>query len=286
MKKRIFRERVVYYFLPAGIILGVLAFYPLIRNTWLGFTNRSGEFTLANYIRVFTHRYFWDSIIVTFKWMVFTVIGEMIIGLGLAILMNKKLRGNGLFRTIFMIPWITPVVAACVVWSWMYNGDYGIIYHLFKKIAGADLLFLSNPKTTIYWLGVVYFWKRSSFCMLMYLGGLQSISEDIYDACKVDGVPWYRQIFNIVIPLMFPIIRALLLMAIISSLNQFTIVYSMTGGGPARATALIQVYIYQMGIAGYQYNFGGAASTIFMVFVLALSIVYINLTEKAEEDVY
>ena len=286
MKKRIFRERVIYYFLPAGIILGILAFYPLIRNTWLGFTNKSGDFTLANFTRVFSHRYFWSSSVITLKWMVVTVIGEMVIGLGLAILMNKKLRGTGIFRTIFMVPWITPVIAACVVWTWMYNGDYGIIYYLFKKFTGMDISFLSNPRTTIYWLAVVYFWKRSSFCMLMYLGGLQSISEDIYDACKVDGVPWYRQISSIIIPLMFPIIRALLLMSIISSLNQFTIIYSMTGGGPARTTELIQLYIYNMGIAGFQYNFGGAATTVFMVFVLLLSIIYINLTEKAEEEIY
>jgi multiple sugar transport system permease protein len=286
MKKRIFRERVIYYFLPAGIILAVLAFYPLVRNVWLGFTDKAGEFTLNNYIRVFTHRFFWNSILITLRWLVVTVIGEMLIGLGLAILMNKKLRGSGIFRTIFMVPWITPVVAACVTWAWLYNGDYGILYYLLRKFTGLDILFLSSPKTTIYWLAVVYFWKRSSFCMLMYLGGLQGISEDIFDACKVDGVPWYRQIFNVIIPLMFPIIRSLLLMSIISSLNQFTIVYSMTGGGPARTTELIQLYIYTMGIAGYQYNFGGASSTVFMIFVLILSIVYINVTEKAEEDIY
>ena len=286
MKKFILRERVIYYFLPAGIILGILALYPLIRNTWLGFTNKNGEFTLANYIRVFSHRYFWNSTVITLKWMVSTVIGENIIGLVLAILVNKRIRGSGIFRTIFMVPWITPVIAACVVWVWMYNGDYGIIYHFFRKLTGLEISFLSNPKTTIYWLAVVYFWKRSSFCMLMYLGGLQSVSEDIYDACKVDGVPWYRQIINMIIPLMFPIIRALLLMSIISSLNQFTIVYSMTGGGPARTTELIQLYIYSMGIAGFQYNFGGAASTVFMAFVLLLSVIYIILTEKAEEDMF
>jgi multiple sugar transport system permease protein len=286
MGKRFLKTRVIYYFLPAGIILGILAIYPLFNNIWLGFTKKSGEFTLSNYIRIFSHRYFWNSLVITLKWLVVTVTGETIIGLGLAILLNKKLKGNGLFRTLFMVPWITPVVAACVIWTWMYNGDYGILYHLFRKITGLDILFLSNPKTTIYWLAVVYCWKRSSFCMLMYLGGLQGISEDVFDACKIDGVPWYRQIFNVMVPLMFPIIRSLFLMSIISSLNQFTIVYSMTGGGPARSTELIQLYIYTTGIAGYQYNFGGAASTVFMIFVLILSIIYIRMTEKAEEDIY
>jgi ABC-type sugar transport system permease subunit len=179
-----------------------------------------------------------------------------------------------------------PVVAVCVVWTWMYNGDMGIIHQMVYIITGKDVTFLSNPATTLYWLAFVYFWKRSSFCMLMYLGGLQGISEDIYDACKVDGVPPVKQVVRITIPLMFPIIRALLLMNIISSLNQFTIVYSMTAGGPARSTELIQLFIYNTGIAGYQYNFGGAASTVFMIFVLIIAMVYINATEKAEEDVY
>jgi ABC-type sugar transport system permease subunit len=147
-------------------------------------------------------------------------------------------------------------------------------------------MFLSNPKTALFWLAVVYIWKRSSFSMLMYLSGLQSISEDIYDACKIDGVPWYRQILSVTLPLMFPVIRSLLLMSIITSLNQFTIAYSITGGGPARSTELIQMFIYNTGIAGFQYNYGAAASVTFLIIVLFLAVIYINITEKTEEGIY
>jgi multiple sugar transport system permease protein len=286
MKRGVARVSVLNYFLPAAIILLLLAGYPVVRNILLGFQGRRGGFTLANYSRLFQNENFWSSILISLRWLLITVSGEMLIGLVFAILLNKKIKGNNIFRTIFMFPWIMPVVAGCVVWTWMYNGDMGIIHQLVYIITGKDVTFLSNPDTTLYWLAVVYFWKRSSFCMLMYLGGLQGISEDIYDACKVDGVSPLKQIVRITIPLMFPIIRALLLMNIISSLNQFTIVYSMTAGGPARSTELIQLFIYSTGIAGYQYNFGGAASTIFMIFVLITAMVYINATEKVEEDIY
>jgi ABC-type sugar transport system permease subunit len=280
------KERVIYYFIPAAIVLSSLAVYPLLNNLWLSLHTKTGKPSIANYSRLFKDKWFWNSIAVTGKWMLLSVTGELLVGLILSNLINLRLKGTKLFRTILMIPWMTPMIAVCTIWAWMYNGDFGILNYGINQLFGTNILFLSKPQTAIVWLSVVYIWKRSSFNMLMYLSGLQGISDDIYDACKVDGAPWYTQLFKITLPLIFPIIRSVLLISIITAINQFTIPYSITRGGPSRSTELIQMYIYNTGIAGFQYNYGATASTVFIAIVLCLAVVYIFVTDKAEEDIY
>lgn len=286
IRRTLGKERIIYYFLPAIIVLGTLAVYPLLNNLWLSVHSKSGAWSLGNYERLFRDKWFWNSMITTGKWMLLAVVGELLVGLVLANLINLRLRGTKLFRTVLMIPWMTPMIAVCTVWAWMYNGDFGILSYGINKLLGTDILFLSKPATAIVWLSVVYIWKRSSFVMLMYVSGLQGISEDIYDACKIDGAPWYTQLFKVTLPLMFPVIRSVLLISIITAMNQFTIAYSITRGGPSRSTELMQMYIYNTGIAGFQYNYGASASTIFLLVVLALAVGYIFATEKAEEDAF
>lgn len=280
------KERPIYYFLPAIFVLGVLSVYPLVNNIYLSLTNSSGELILSNYIRLFHDKWFWNSLFTSLKWLFITVIGELAAGILLASLIHTKMRGTKFFRTILMMPWMTPMIAVCTVWAWMYNSDFGILSYMINKLLGTDIRFLSSRSTTLLWLAIVYIWKRSSFVMLMYLSGLQGISEDIYDACKVDGASKAKQFFSVTLPLMFPVLRSLVLMSIITSLNQFTIAYSITGGGPARSTELIQMYIYNIGIAGFQYNYGAAASTVFLIIVMILAVIYIGTTSKAEEEIY
>lgn len=280
------KERVIYYFLPAAIVLGSLAVYPLLNNLWLSFHTKTGKLSIANYARLFKDKWFWNSIIVTGKWMLLAVSGEIFVGLILSNLINLRLKGTKLFRTVLMIPWMTPMIAVCTIWAWMYNGDFGILNHGLNRLFGTNILFLSKPQTAIVWLSLVYIWKRSSFIMLMYLSGLQGISDEIYDACKVDGAPWYTQLFKITLPLMFPVIRSVLLISIITAMNQFTIAYSITRGGPSRSTELMQMYIYNTGIAGFQYNYGATVSMVFISIVLCFAVIYIFATDKAEEDIF
>lgn len=280
------KERPIYYFLPAILVLGVLSVYPLINNLYLSFTDSKGEFVCSNYTRLLQDKWFWNSLFTSLKWLCITVTGEIAVGIFLASLIHMKLGGTKFFRTILMMPWMTPMIAVCTVWAWMYNSDFGILSYAVNSFLGTDIRFLSDRHTTLFWLAIVYIWKRSSFVMLMYLSGLQGISEDIYEACKVDGASKAKQFFSVTLPLMFPVLRSLILMSIITSLNQFTIAYSITGGGPARSTELIQMYIYNIGIAGFQYNYGAAASTVFLVIVMILAVIYIGGTSKAEEGIY
>ena len=286
MTKVRIKERPIYYFIPALVVLTILAVYPIINNVGLSLTNKSGAFSLANYQRLFKDKWFWNAMLNTGKWALFTVSMEMVVGMTMAFLMNLRLKGQSLFRSLLIIPWMTPVIAICAVWKWMYNNDFGILTYAINTAFGTNLTFLSDYNIALYCLGIIYVWKRAPFIMLMYLSGMQSISEDVYEAAELDGCRGFKRLTQITLPLLFPIIRSLMLISLISSFNQFTIVHTITGGGPARSTMVIQNYIYNNGIAANNFNFGAAASTTFLVIIVVLALIYISATEKAEEGIY
>lgn len=286
MTKVRIKERPIYYFIPALVVLTILAVYPIINNVGLSLTNKSGAFSLANYQRLFKDKWFWNAMLNTGKWALFTVSMEMVVGMTMAFLMNMRLKGQSLFRSLLIIPWMTPVIAICAVWKWMYNNDFGILTYAINTAFGTNLTFLSDYNIALYCLGIIYVWKRAPFIMLMYLSGMQSISEDVYEAAELDGCRGFKRLTQITLPLLFPIIRSLMLISLISSFNQFTIVHTITGGGPARSTMVIQNYIYNNGIAANNFNFGAAASTTFLVIIVVLALIYISATEKAEEGIY
>lgn len=286
MPKIRIKERPIYYFIPALIVLTILAVYPILNNVSLSLTNKSGAFSLANYQRLFKDKWFWNAMLNTGKWALFTVSMEMVVGMTMAFLMNMRLKGQSLFRSLLIIPWMTPVIAICAVWKWMYNNDFGILTYAINTAFGTHLTFLSDYNIALYCLGIIYVWKRAPFIMLMYLSGMQSISEDVYEAAELDGCRGFKRLTQITLPLLFPIIRSLMLISLISSFNQFTIVHTITGGGPARSTMVIQNYIYNNGIAANNFNFGAAASTSFLVIIVVLALIYITATEKAEEGIY
>lgn len=286
MPKIRIKERPIYYFIPTIIVLTILAIYPIINNVTLSLTGKSGAFTLANYQRLFKDKWFWRALGNTGKWALFTVSMEMLMGMLMAFLMNMKLKGQSLFRSLLIIPWMTPVIAICAVWKWMYNNDFGILSYAINQAFGTHLTFLSDHHIALFCLGIIYVWKRAPFIMLMYLSGLQSVSEDVYEAAELDGCMGFQRLIKITLPLLFPIIRSLMLISMISSFNQFTIVHTITGGGPARSTMVIQNYIYNNGIAANNFNYGAAASTTFLLLIVILALIYINSTEKAEEGIY
>ena len=119
-----------------------------------------------------------------------------------------RLKGQSLFRSLLIIPWMSPVIAICAVWKWMYNNDFGILTYAINTAFGTHLTFLSDYNIALYCLGIIYVWKRAPFIMLMYLSGMQSISEDVYEAAELDGCRGFKRLTQITLPLLFPIIRS------------------------------------------------------------------------------
>lgn len=204
------REYPFLYLLPAFAVLFILIFLPLVTNIIRSFSVRDVFPTLDNYKRLFTDKSFLIDLKNTFVWLLYTLPFEMILGLLIAILLNMKIKGRKLYRTLFIIPWVLPASVVCIIWKWMYNADYGILNYILLNLGLIDKyqLWINSAAQSLACQAAVYVWKISPFVMIMYLSGLQNISEDIYDAAKIDGAGWLRQVFQITIPLLFPVMRS------------------------------------------------------------------------------
>lgn len=285
-KKRRRREYPILYLFPTLVILGLLVAYPLVNNLVNSFSEGGVFPALGNYQKLFADRYFRSDLKNTFQWLLYTVPFEMFFGLLFAILLNSKIRLKKMFRTIFIVPWVIPASVVCIIWRWIYNADYGILNYILQvlHLINKNQLWVSDPNQVLKCIAVVYVWKIAPFVMIMYLSGLQSISADIYESARLDGANWLEQVGYITLPLLFPVMRSVILVSVIWSLNSFVYVYSISGGGPARVSEIVQIFIYKTGIEQYNFEYSAAAANIFLAIVMIIAFAYIFITEKKENE--
>ena len=222
---------------------------------------------LENYLRLFEDRRFIRSVINTFTFMIGVPL-NLISGLAVALLLNTKVRGQALFRTMFYIPVVTPLVVAAIIWKWVYQGDYGLLnYYLLQwGIINEKIFWLADPNLALPALIVMGIWGGTGATMVIYLAGLQSIPEDFYDAAKVDGANSWQRLIHITIPLLRPTTFFLLITGIIGAFQIFTEVYIMTNGGPLNRTSTIGYYLYVN--AFRELDMGYATAMAFVLFAM------------------
>jgi multiple sugar transport system permease protein len=222
---------------------------------------------LDNYIRLFGDKRFIRSVINTFTFMIGVPL-NLIVGLSVALLLNTKVRGQAIFRTMFYIPVVTPLVVSAIIWKWVYQGDYGLLnYYLLKFGLIHDKIFwLADPNLALPALILMGIWGGTGATMVIYLAGLQAIPEDFYDAAKVDGASGWQRLIHITIPLLRPTTFFLLITGIIGAFQIFTEVYIMTNGGPLNRTSTIGYYLYVN--AFRQLDMGYATAMAFVLFAM------------------
>lgn len=200
---------------------------------------------LDNYRRLFEDPRFLRSVINTFTFMIGVPL-NLISGLAVALLLNTKVRGQALFRTMFYLPVITPLVVSAIIWKWVYQGNYGLLnYYLLEfGIIKERIFWLADPNLALPALILMGIWGGTGATMVIYLAGLQSIPEEMYDAAKVDGASAWQRLIYITIPLLRPTTFFLFVTGIIGAFQIFTEVYIMTNGGPLNRTETIGYYLY------------------------------------------
>lgn len=271
--------------LPACIIVGGAMLLPTLYTAVLSFFRYSpgGVGTnewigLANYSRLFSDSMFWTTLGNTVLFTVVTVYIELTIGLGLALLLNRRFQGRGLIRLAILFPWALPTALTALMWRWLYNTDFGII--------NAFLLQVGLINQPINWLGTVpiamiammsvAIWKTSSFMALILLAGLQSIPGEIYEAAKIDGAASWGALRYITLPLLLPTLLVSVILRSMDAFRTFELPLNLTGGGPVNSTEVISTYAYQR---LFQYVDFGYGSTLIMsqfLILLALQLVYVR----------
>jgi len=281
-------KKIIGYFfiLPAMIAIFALVFYPMTYAGYISLfeTNLVTKWDfvgLGNYIRTLAgHGVFWQSMRITGIWTFFVVLGHFVLGMVLALLLNKRIKGRTFFRIIFFLPWVVPTVAAAVIWKWLYNPTFGLLHYLLNSIGLVGRAgLLENTSTALPAVSIVAIWKGFPFVMIMLLAGLQAIPVELYEAAEVDGAGKFHKFWYITLPQLRYVALVAGILDTVWWFKHFTMVYLLTGGGPVYATSIIAVNIYNK--AFQDFYFGEAASIAMMVFFvcLTISIIYRKVLE-------
>ena len=275
------KEWSAYLFLaPSLLQFAVLLAFPVIFSFYLSFHEwnilepEKPFVGLDNYARLLTDRRVHQAILNTLYYTAVSVPATLFCGLLVALLLNNRIRGRGMFRTMYYLPGVTSAVAVAVVWKWIFNGDYGLInYYLIKiGLISEPIRWLTNPNLAMPSIIIVSLWQGLGGCMIIYLAGLQAIPDEIYDAAKVDGAGPIRMLFGITIPLLGPATFFLLITSVIGAFQEFGRPYLMTSGGPAGRTTTIAYHLYNSAFKNFEMGYAAAMSYVLfaMIFVFTL----------------
>jgi multiple sugar transport system permease protein len=240
---------------------------------------------LDNFMAVISSEQFLNSVYNTVTWTAGSLVLTGILGLITALIFNEDFKGRNFFRVIVLLPWIFPYVAAAIMWRFLLTHPFGHLNAWLSNlgIINGDAGVLGASDTAMIFAVLVNAWKHFPFIMLMLLSGLQGIPRELYDAAEVDGAGYFQQLMYVTLPMLRPVLFISLLIFIIWSINAFSIVYLLTGGGPGEATEIITLFIYRLSFIGFDFGLAAAASIILFGIGLAFSIAYVyNMREELQ----
>ena len=280
------REWTAYLFLMPGVLIfSVFTVFALGFTVYLSFHEwqivsvDKPYVGLQNYKDMIHDERFRHAVINTFYFSGAVVPLQMLFGLAIALLLDTGLRGRVFLRTLYYLPCVTPFVVSAIVWKWFYNGDFGIFnFYLLKAgLIDAPVSFLSDQNLAMPSVIVMTVWGGIGFTMVVYLAGLQTIPDELYEAAKVDGAgPWSR-LWHITIPMLRPTTLFLAVIGIIFAFQQFTQVFVMTNGGPVDKTTTMLYYIYQSAFQFFEMGYANAIAFTLFLMLLVFSVLQLRL---------
>lgn len=270
---------------PTLVVLLIMTAYPLIFTVFYSFTNynllkhlhKPAEFILfKNYVKLLGNAYFQQSIWNTVKFTVLAVIFEMLVGFGMALLVNSIKRGQKVMRTLLLLPYLLPTVTVALSWRMMLSPNYGIVNKVLEALNLPVHNWFSDIKTAFGMLLLIDIWQCAPFVFLLLYAALQAVPQTQYEAAKIDGAGALSTLFYVTIPNIKNSLALCALLRTIDSFRLFDKVNLLTGGGPANSTSTITQYLYNYGISSLDFGFGSAGAVIMTILVLLLSSLYIK----------
>jgi ABC-type sugar transport system permease subunit len=285
MRKRDTR-RGLFFSLPTLIAIFLVTFFPIARTFFLSlfkynlkFPSRRAFFSFGNYALVFKDPSFWNSMRVTVLFTLIAVSMETVIGLLIALAINRNFRGRGVIRAVTLVPWAIPTVASAQMWRMMFSDQFGVINDVFIKlhIISKPINFIGRQPQAFWAMVTADVWKTAPFMTLLLLAGLQVIPQQYYEAAKVDGATKWKQFWSITLPLLKPSILVALLFRTLDTVKAFDISYVLTNGGPASSTELLALYNYKIMIQQLNFGKGSAIAIILFAFTMLVAFLFVKV---------
>jgi len=282
----------VLFIIPTVLFLAMFVLYPVLYNVYLSFTDAKllkGTLSFVgfeNYIKLFSNPTFPKYLKNTTVWTVISVIGQLMLGLGLALLINRKnMRFGTALRSFLLIPYVVPAVALALVTKWVANGDYGIVSSWLQTLGliGHRQSPLALPGSAMAVLIIINIWRSYPFPMLIYWAALKGINKELYEAASVDGASGLQQFLHITLPHLKDTTIVLAVLRIVWTATYFDLIWMVTGGGPAGTTTHLPIMIYQASFGTFQTGYASAISVIFGLILFVCVAFYVRKSMAAED---
>jgi arabinogalactan oligomer/maltooligosaccharide transport system permease protein len=297
---------------PVVILFAVLIFYPLVRGIVLSFTNlteanqlsevctksitgsefcepnpNSWKFVgLDNYGNVLSGQVgeFWQQFVVTIIWTVACVVFHYGIGLGLAVLLNRPLKFRGVYRVLLILPWAVPAFVSAFAWRFMFNQKFGLVNALLSMVGLQPVAWFDHQWTALLTAIITNVWLGVPFMMVTLLGGLQTISAELYEAAEIDGASAWQRFTNITLPGLRSVSMTVILLGTIWTFNMFSVIFLVTGGGPAGQTEILVTGAYKAAFSGIRnYALASTYGVLILSILIVFSMFYRRLLRKQGE---
>ncbi|MCK6619931.1 MAG: sugar ABC transporter permease [Calditrichaceae bacterium] len=287
-------RRLAYLFLlPALLVMGLVVIYPFAYNLVISFSNMSlSHFYdwklkgFSNYLLVLQERNFWYYFGKTVLWTVLNLLFHVSIGVFLALILNKDIRGKSVYRTLLILPWAVPQYITALSWRGMFNAEYGAVNLILQNLAGFQLPWLSSEWGAFTACLITNIWLGFPFMMIVALGGLQSIPDELYEAAEIDGASAWQKFKNITAPMLKPVMVPAITLGVIWTFNNFNVVWLVSNGGePSETTHILVSWVYRAAFFYYRMGYAAAFSMIIFIILFVFGWRFIKRT-GATENVY
>ncbi|MCL4394027.1 MAG: sugar ABC transporter permease [Chloroflexi bacterium] len=272
---------------PAIAVIAIFRFFPMIQAFYISLTSYDllsppVYIGLDNFVDLVQDPNFIHSVQVSVAYVVFSVVPMWVLSLGLAMLFNRGIRGKNLFRAAVFMPVVMPAVVNAVVWTFMYQQD-GVVNTIIGWFGVDPIPWLRSSAWALWAVVIIGIWRATPYYMVIFLAGLQAIPEEYYEAAQIDGANGWAQFRHITLPLLQPTTMLVVVMSVIVALKVFAVPLIMTGGGPADATRVLPLFIYQTAFEFFKMGRAAAMSVFLFVAMLIFTIFQIRLFSRGED---
>lgn len=277
------KKAICIFVLPTLIIFVAIVLVPIFISSYYSLLNWNGIgkgrfIGLQNYVTMFTNTRALNSMKNSLLFAAVSVFIQLPISLVLALILASGVKGEGFYRMVYFIPVLLSTVVVAQLWTKIYNADYGLVNTILRNVGLSRLAqdWLGQTSTALISAFIPILWQYVGYHMLLMYAGAKSISQDVFEAAKIDGASYIRTAFSITIPLMKPILKVCLVFSLIGSIKVFDMIYVLTNGGPLNATEVPSTLMYNMIFNTFQYGYGSAIS----VFIIIECLVFTVLVNK------
>ncbi|MDA3731766.1 sugar ABC transporter permease [Niameybacter massiliensis] len=272
---------------PLVIGLGVFYIYPFIKSFFYSFTNinnfNQATFVgLENYKKLFGAPELWQATWNTLRYVIITVPIGIALSLIIAALLNTKIKGTSIYRTLYFLPAVTMPAAIAMVWKWIYNGNYGVLNQILGVLGIEGQNWLSSPDYALYMVMIVGIWSMIGYNMIILLAGMQGIPDTYYEAASIDGAGAFRKFFKITVPLLTPTIFFVLITGLISGFQVFDTIYMMIGKSSLafESTQSLVMLFYRNAFDYGQKGYASAVAMFIFTIIMIITVIQVKLQKK------